>query len=109
MNWVSRYRILDLILRPFMLILLAGRVVLHFNKSDMSGTEDVFNDINDGHYLELMDRIYVVMSNIETHIQNHPLMKTDSELETNIQSAMDSLGDAYQRVGAMETNKDFLI
>ncbi len=30
-------------------------------------------EINDGHYLELMDRLHIVSCTIDEHILNHPL------------------------------------
>lgn len=37
------------------------------------------NKINDGHYLELMDRLHIVMSNIDDHILNHPLTEANED------------------------------
>jgi hypothetical protein len=47
----------------------------------MSSKKQKKNSINKGHYLELMDRIHIVMMNIQDHLIDHPL----SENETDIQ------------------------
>jgi hypothetical protein len=55
--------------------------------------------INDGHYLELMDRIHVVMCTINDHCLEHPLTQSESEIETKINDAISLLYEAYQLVG----------
>lgn len=57
------------------------------------------NEINDGHYLELMDRLHIVMSNIDDHILTHPLTENNSDIQTEIEKAFKHLWDAYQMVG----------
>lgn len=59
-------------------------------------------EINDGHYLELMDRLHIVMSTISEHILEHPLTETDKRLEELVGNALTNLMDAYQYVGNME-------
>ena len=39
----------------------------------MSSKKQKKNSINKGHYLELMDRLHIVMMNIQEHIIEHPL------------------------------------
>jgi hypothetical protein len=63
------------------------------------------SEINDGHYLELMDRLYVAMSTVNDHILEHPLTETDIILKSIIESSIKELWDAYQYVGGMEKNK----
>ena len=55
--------------------------------------------INEGHYLELMDRLSVQSSMIETHLRKHPLSKKLKKVRRLINKAGDSLSDAYQLVG----------
>jgi hypothetical protein len=57
------------------------------------------NKINDGHYLELMDRIHIVMCTINDHCLEHPLTQNEPEIETKINDAISSLYEAYQLVG----------
>ena len=56
-------------------------------------------EINDGHYLELMDRLHIVMSTLNEHCIEHPLCETDSKLKFQLEYAVGQLWDAYQMVG----------
>ena len=55
--------------------------------------------INDGHYLELMDRLHVIMCTLNDHCIEHPLCETDSNLKFQLEYAVGQLWDAYQMVG----------
>lgn len=56
-------------------------------------------EINDGHYLELMDRLHIVMSNIDEHILNHPLTEVNEDVKSKIDESLSLLFEAYQMVG----------
>lgn len=58
-------------------------------------------EINDGHYLELMDRLHVVNCTIEDHITTHPLTTSLPEVKKLIEEAQDKLSEAYQIVGSL--------
>jgi len=55
--------------------------------------------INDGHYLELMDRIHVIMCTINDHCLEHPLTQSEPEIETKINDAINLLFETYQLIG----------
>ena len=57
------------------------------------------NEINDGHYLELMDRLHIVSCTIDDHILNHPLSEEYKDIQNKIDEALSLLMDAYQMVG----------
>ena len=57
------------------------------------------NKINDGHYLELMDRLYVQTCMIDDHLVSHPLTKKIKKAKKLIDNALMSLAEAYQIVG----------
>ena len=57
------------------------------------------NEINNGHYLELMDRLHVTISNIDTHILQHQLSEVNKDIQNKINEAMETLMDVYQMVG----------
>jgi hypothetical protein len=61
-------------------------------------------EINDGHYLELMDRLHVVCCTINDHILNHPLSEVNPIIQTKIENALELLYDAYQNVGNLDAN-----
>jgi hypothetical protein len=56
-------------------------------------------EINDGHYLELMDRLHVIMCTLNDHCLEHPLSQTDEEIRFKIEYALGQLWDVYQLVG----------
>ncbi len=62
------------------------------------------NKINDGHYLELMDRLHVQTCMIDDHLVSHPLTKKIKKAKKLINNALMSLAEAYQIVGS-ETYK----
>ena len=57
--------------------------------------------LNDGHYLELMDRLYVMASNLEDFIVIHPVVLNNKKLEKDVEQALTLLANAYQRVGGI--------
>jgi hypothetical protein len=61
--------------------------------------------INDGHYLELMDRLHVIMCTLNDHCVEHPLTESDGELKFQLEYALGRLWDVYQYVGNMEQTK----
>ena len=60
------------------------------------------NEINKGHYLELMDRLYVTMSNINDHILEHPLTEKETDIQSLVEESISNLWEAYQLVGQKE-------
>jgi hypothetical protein len=60
------------------------------------------NEINKGHYLELMDRTHVIMDNINSHLLEHPLTDNENDLKEKFEIALDALWDAYQLIGNKE-------
>lgn len=60
------------------------------------------SDINEGHYLELLDRLHVMASMLHDHCLLHPLAEYDKEIYTAIDDALEATNDAYQLVGNKE-------
>jgi hypothetical protein len=58
--------------------------------------------INEGHYLELMDRLHVIMCTLNDHCVEHPLAQSDEEIRFKIEYALGQLWDAYQLVGSKD-------
>ena len=65
-------------------------------------SENLKREINPGHYLELMDRLYVLASTLHDHCLEHPLAEYDEEIYTAIETAIEATYDAYQLVGSKE-------
>lgn len=55
-----------------------------------------------GHYPELMDRIHILISNLDDHILHHPLTQENENLKDLIDTAHSNLIDAYNLIGVME-------
>ena len=68
----------------------------------MSSKKQKKNSINKGHYLELMDRIHIVMMNIQDHLIDHPLAENERDVRKKIEKAQHKLWEAYQLVGNKE-------
>lgn len=58
-------------------------------------------DCNDGHLVEGLDRLHIVMCLIDDHVVDHPAIKK-AGVAHNIESALDLIMDAYQAVGRVE-------
>lgn len=61
--------------------------------------------INEGHYLELMDRLHVFNNIFNEHCLEHPLSKKDKELKFLLEKISDKIWDVYQRVGQKDYEK----
>ena len=57
--------------------------------------------LNDGHYLEAMDRMHVQMCMINDHILDHPVVEQDKELRRLVIASITRLVAAYQIVGTL--------
>ena len=60
------------------------------------------NEINPGHYLELMDRLYVLASTLNDHCLEHPLAEHDDDIHAAIEAAVEATYEAYQVVGSKD-------
>lgn len=55
--------------------------------------------LNDGHYLEAMDRLHVVTCMMEEHLINHPIFTMNKDLTKLVNYSIINLLEAYQRIG----------
>jgi hypothetical protein len=62
-------------------------------------------EINEGHYAELLDRVFVAASMIEAHCLNHPLSKQDTDISGKISRALAELAEVYQQIGGKIASK----
>ena len=72
----------------------------------MSSKKQKKNLINKGHYLELMDRLHIVMMNIQEHIIEHPLTLNEKDIQKKVEKAQHKLWEAYQLVGNKEEENE---
>ena len=62
--------------------------------------------INDGHYLEAMDRLHVITCMMEDHLMNHPVIENNKDLKKLVNFSIINLMEVYQRVGALDYKND---
>lgn len=55
--------------------------------------------LNDGHYLEVLDRLHVQLDNIERHLLEHPVIERHDDVREDVIRAIVRLVQAYQSVG----------
>jgi hypothetical protein len=63
-------------------------------------------EINEGHYLELMDRLWMISCIVEDHLYNHPLTEKEEKVRLLIEKAGLLLAEAYQEVGQFMPTED---
>lgn len=56
--------------------------------------------LDEYHYHEMLDRLHVVMSMIDDHLQQHHVAKIEIEVKDLISEAQDKLHEAYQIIGS---------
>ena len=64
------------------------------------------NKINPGHYHEMLDRLHVIMSNIDDHLLQHPVAKANRNVSSLINYALENLWEAYQLTGQIDFEKN---
>jgi len=52
------------------------------------------------HYHEMLDRLHVIQSIIDDHLQQHPVAKIETDVKELISEAQDKLSEAYQIIGS---------
>ena len=61
--------------------------------------QNIMNNINYGHYIELLDRTHVACMMINDHLVEHPLSESDKEIKNQLEYSLGQLYDAYQLIG----------
>ena len=57
------------------------------------------NKINEGHYVEALDRLFLVTDIMDCYLMEHPVIKKNKEIKKLIEFSIINLLEAYQRVG----------
>jgi hypothetical protein len=63
-------------------------------------------EINEGHYSELMDRLFIATDSTSAYCLKHPLAQKEKKVKKKISKALDLLFDAYQMVGSLEPESE---
>lgn len=61
--------------------------------------------LNNGHYLEIVDRLHLVSSIVNDHLLQHPACKIEKEICKEVDKALDHLANAYQIAGKLMFEK----
>lgn len=59
-------------------------------------------EINSGHYIELMDRLHITLCNVGEYVIDHPISCANSDVRVLLQAAGNSLMSAYELVSQIE-------
>lgn len=65
------------------------------------------NEFNYGHYHEALDRLHIIIMNIDDHVLQHPVCQKHKKIRKQVEKGLEALADAYQMIGQKE-NKEFL-
>lgn len=65
-------------------------------------------EVNKGHYLEMMDRLHVIMCTIHDHAIDHPISQKYNDVKSLLENAVDLIYEAYQITGNLEYQLDQL-
>ena len=55
--------------------------------------------LNEGHFIEMMDRLYVAIDTINSHMLSHLVAENYEGIKEEIQNAIYHLSEAYQLAG----------
>jgi len=61
--------------------------------------------LNDSHYLEMIDRLKVVMNVIDNHCVQHQLSKADKQISSRLDKVMDLLYECQQLAKGLDISK----
>ena len=61
--------------------------------------------INEWNYFEMMDRLSIIMSNLDQNCIEHPVTKELPELSDKLEQAIGLIYEAYQMMGEKLTSK----
>lgn len=57
------------------------------------------------HYHEMMDRLHLVLCNIDDFLLDHPVAHKEKKIRKKVEKASELLSDAYQEIGKIEFDK----
>lgn len=61
-------------------------------------------ELDQFYWHEALDRTHLQIENIDSHLLQHPVLKVNPEIRKHVESAVEELCEAYQKIG---TNKIF--
>ena len=67
---------------------------------------ELSDKLNSGHYLEMMDRLHIIMCMLNDHCIQHPIAKSDVRISSLLNKSLEELWDAYQITGQLDYEKN---
>ena len=58
--------------------------------------------LNQGHYIEAIDRAYIIADMIESVLVEHPVIEKHKELRKRVKKAQDLILETYQLIGGID-------
>lgn len=58
------------------------------------------NKINDGYYVEALDRLFLVTDMMDRFLMDHPVIRQDEEIKKLVKFSIINLLEAYQKIGS---------
>ena len=67
---------------------------------------ELSDKLNSGHYLEMMDRLHIIMCMLNDYCIQHPIAKSDVRISSLLNKSLEELWDAYQITGQLDYEKN---
>ena len=61
--------------------------------------------LDEYHYHEALDRTHMLLSIIDEHLREHPVVKKHKQLKIRVEVAEEILVEVYQRIGELDIKK----
>lgn len=58
-------------------------------------------DINDGHYIELLERTHIASSHLQMALGEHPVLLKHPDLNSLYNQSVEALEELYQAIGRL--------
>ena len=62
----------------------------------VSKSKKIGIELDDFHYHEALDRLKIIIDNIDNHLIQHPVLKLETEVKDSVIEGTDALWKAYQ-------------
>ena len=70
----------------------------------MKNKKKKIKGLNEGHYVEAIDRAYIIAEIIENVLVEHPVFEKHKKLMKKVKKAQQHILDAYQMIGGLSVD-----
>lgn len=67
--------------------------------------ENMKDLLDEFHYHEMCDRLYIIIDTVDNHLIQHPVCKLNKDISKRVDAAQALLFEAYQLAGTYEIGK----